>query len=199
MSHKPAPSSVEIHPLIQDRWSPLSFRPEPLTKLQIQQLCEAARWAPSSYNDQPWSFLMAPRDDEIEFSRLLSCLADANQVWAQHAGLLVLAIARTTLTRNGHPNRFGMHDTGMATIQLVLQAEAMGLKAHLMGGYNAAQARAIYEIPESFEPAAVMAIGFPGEVEKLPSELQQRERSERSRRSLDQMIFTGKFEQPFRF
>jgi nitroreductase len=199
MSHKPATTSVELHPLLANRWSPVCFRSEPLTKTQIAQLCEAARWAPSSYNDQPWSFLLAPRDDQAAFGKLLGCLAEANQVWAREAGLLVLAVAQTTLKKTGNPNKFGLHDTGMATISMVLQAEALGLKAHAMGGYNAAQTRALYAIPETHEPAAVIAIGHPGESATLPPDLRKREEGARIRQPLSQMAFTGKFGQPFSF
>ncbi|QDV30984.1 malonic semialdehyde reductase [Planctopirus ephydatiae] len=197
MSAKPAPTSVEIHSLIQHRWSPLSFRPEPLTKLQIIQICEAARWAPSSYNDQPWSFLLAPRDDQAAFEKLLGCLMEANQSWAKNCGLLVLAVARTTLKKTGKPNKFGLHDTGMATFSMMLQAEALGLRAHAMGGFNAVHARAMYAIPENCELASVIAFGHPGDASNLPDDLRTRDASSRERQPLSQMAFIGKFGEPF--
>lgn len=189
----PAPNEHPIHELIQRRWSPRAFADRAVDKATLLSLLEAARWAPSSYNEQPWSFLVATRDQPDEFQRLLSCLVEFNAGWAQHAPVLMLSVASLQFQRNAKPNRHALHDVGLAAENLVLQCTAMGLVAHQMAGFDADKARELYQIPETHEPVAAIALGYPGEPASLPDPLRERELEPRTRKALDEFVFTGRW------
>ncbi|MEN0076186.1 MAG: nitroreductase family protein [Paracraurococcus sp.] len=187
-----APAAHPIEPLIARRWSPRSFTGAPLPPGAIERLLEAARWAASSNNLQPWHFFVARRDAEPEASaRLLGVLSPNNQGWARQAGALLLSVARTHNPNNGNPLRHGWHDTGAATALLALQAAALGLQAHAMAGYDAAAARDAFAIPEGFDPVAAIAIGEAGPPEALPEALAARETAPRQRRPIEDFAFFG--------
>jgi nitroreductase len=188
---KPADAQYPLHELARRRWSPRAFSDRAVEQALLQSLFEAARWAPSSANEQPWSFLIATRDQPAEFEALLDCLVPVNQVWARRAPVLVLSVA--SLLRNGKPNRWAQHDVGLATENLLLEAVNLGLAAHPMAGFDAAKARATFQIPEDHEPMAALAIGYPGEPEDLPPELKQRELAARGRKSIDAFVFQGRW------
>lgn len=198
---KLAESSFDLHEIIRQRWSPVAFDPRPIPRSVLGSLFEAARWAPSSYNEQPWCFCVATQAEPTEFATLLSCLMEANQVWARHAGALVISCAQLALKRNQKPNRYAWHDTGLATQNLLLQATAQGLIGHPMGGFDATRARDVLQIPESHEPVAAIALGYPlDDRSQLPDDLLQREEAARVRKPLTDMVFTGrwgKFAGPF--
>ena len=187
---KPADNDHPIHDLLRRRWSPRAFDPRAIPPAQVRSLLEAARWAPSSYNQQPWRFLIAAREDEDEFARMLGCLVPGNRVWAGRAPLLVLAVAQRAFD-DGRPNRHAAHDVGLAVGQLVLQATALGLFAHQMAGIEADEIRARYALPEGFEPITAIAIGHAGEPATLPDRLREMERSPRTRRPLGDFVFAG--------
>jgi len=189
---KPAESQSPLHELIRERWSPRAFAVRPIEPDKVRSLLEAARWAPSSFNGQPWSYLIASKDQPEEFDRLASCLVDGN-AWAKRAPLLLLAVAATHFAHNGKPNRHAFHDVGLANENLVLQAGAMGLVAHQMAGFLPDRAREVYEIPEGQEPLTMIAVGYPGEVDDLPEPLRARETTPRSRKPLAEMAFSGKW------
>ena len=149
---KPAESSSPLHELIRERWSPRAFADRLIEPEKIQSLLEAARWAPSSSNGQPWTYLLATKDDSEEFDRLASCLVDGNG-WAKRCALLILAVAATHFAHNGKPNRHAFHDVGLANENLVLQAGAMGLVVHQMAGFLPDRARELFEIPEGSRAA----------------------------------------------
>lgn len=193
---KPADAAFPIDPLIAGRWSPLAFEPRPLTPEQIGSLFEAARWAPSSYNEQPWSFLVASRDEPAEFDKLLGCLAEGNRVWAKDAGLLLVSLAKLHFSKNGKPNRHCDHDVGLASMALVLQAESLGLRAHGMAGFNATQVRALYAVPATHEPVAAFAVGYQADADRLSEALQSREKGARQRRPQESFVFAGRFGVP---
>ena len=176
-----------IHELLQQRYSPKEFEDRSVSKETIRALIEAARWAPSSYNEQPWRFVITTKDEPAEFEKLLGCLVPRNQDWAKSAPALVLSVAKLTLSRNDKPNRHARHDVGLAVSQLVLQATALGLCAHQMGGFDADKARQTFSIPEDFAPVAVIAIGFSAEAPK----------DSRSRRPQDEIAFSGKWGEAF--
>jgi nitroreductase len=190
--HKPAESSAPLHELIRERWSPRAFAERSIEPEKVRSLLEAARWAPSSFNGQPWSYIVATKDASEEFARLASCLVDGNS-WAKRAPLLLLAVAKTHFAHNGQPNRHAFHDVGMANENLVLQAEAMGLAVHQMAGFVVDRARELFQIPEGQEPATMLAVGYPGELNDLPEPLRARETSPRSRKPLAEMVFGGKW------
>ena len=164
---KPAESSAPLHELIRERWSPRAFADRGIEPGKIQSLLEAARWAPSSSNGQPWTYLLATREETQEFDRLASCLVDGNS-WAKRAPLLLLAVAATHFANNGKVNRHAFHDLGLANGNLVLQAGAMGLVVHQMAGFLPDRARELFEIPEGQEPLTMLAVGYPGDVNDLP-------------------------------
>jgi nitroreductase len=172
-----------IHELLQERFSPRAFEDRSVSREAIRKLLEAARWAPSSFNEQPWRFFVATRDDSADFERLLECLAPGNQDWARNAPVLMLSVAKLTFSRNDKPNRHAYHDVGLAVSQLIVQATALGLRVHQMAGYDVDKARETYVIPEGFDPVAAMAIGYSGE--EMPSS--------RSRRPQDETAFSGRW------
>jgi nitroreductase len=193
-----ATQSLEVeHPVldvIRNRWSPAIYSPEPVETEKLLSVLEAARWAPSSYNAQPWSFLVARKEEPEEFARMLSCLVPANVVWAQHVPVLMISVAKLQFD-NGSANRHAFHDTGIATGFLMLQAAALGILAHGMAGFDAAKAREQYAIPESHEAVAALGLGYPGDEQGAPEELRKRNQR-RPRRTLEQFVFAGRWGQP---
>jgi nitroreductase len=193
---KPATVDHPVHDLIRRRWSPRAFEPRPLAQGQLRSLLEAARWAPSCFNEQPWSFLVARREDETTFARLLSCLVAKNQEWARDAAVLLLTVARTTFARNGKPNRHAWHDVGLAMAQLTLQATALGLVVHQMAGVRSEQAAREHGVPEGHEVVTAVAIGLPGDVARLPADLREAELAPRTRKAQAEIVFEGSWGRP---
>ena len=177
-------NNPHLHPLLAERWSPLAFSPEPIPPDVLELLMEAARWAPSCFNEQPWRYLYATIDDAEAHAQLLSCLVPANQEWAQSAPFLAISVAKLTFTRNGKPNSYGWHDVGQATMSLVAEAMAHGLFAHQMGGILPDRIRELYALPEDYVPVAGLAIGRLGDPAQLSPALQAREASPRTRRPI---------------
>ncbi len=180
-----------IHELLRRRWSPRAFLERPVEPEKLLTLLEAARWAPSCYNEQPWSFILALKQDESEYNRLLSCLVEGNQLWAQRAPVLMLSIARLSFEANGEINRHAFHDVGMAAQSLTLQATALGLSVHHMAGFHVEKARELFGIPHSHEPVAVMAIGYSSDSDILPEKLRKKERAARVRKPLEELVYAG--------
>ena len=195
----PAITNHDIHPLIANRWSPRAFDSKLVEPEKLAQLFEAARWSASCFNDQPWVFIVATKDDTINYQKLLDCLVPFNVAWAQAAPVLILAIAQKNFKHNGKPNAWGEYDAGQAAATLVFQAAALGLVAHQMGGFDADKAIATFNIPDTAKPVAAIAIGYEGEVSNLPSELQERETAPRVRQPLSSFVFTGDWEQSATF
>ncbi len=193
---KPAVTQYPVHELIRQRWSPLAFAERTIEPEKVGSLLEAARWAPSSYNQQPWSYILATRDDTEEFQRLFSCLVEGNQPWASRAGLLLLAVAKLHFDHTGKPNRHAFHDVGLANENLVLQAVALGLAAHQMAGFDRTRARQLYEIPDTHEPLTMIAVGYPGRIDDLPESYRDRESAPRTRKPLAEMAFRGRWGEP---
>ncbi|MFN0196090.1 MAG: nitroreductase family protein [Planctomycetaceae bacterium] len=187
---KPASHIFPLIDPIRLRWSPVVYDDRPIEPEKIGSLLEAARWAASSYNDQPWSYIAATRRQPEAYQKLFSCLVEANQIWANKADMLLLAVARLNSTRTGKPNRHALHDVGQANANLVLQATAMGLASHQMAGFQPALAREKFQIPEGFEPLTMLAIGYPGDLNQAVSELKSRDQSPRQRRPLTDWVFT---------
>jgi nitroreductase len=190
---KPAPADHPILDLLAQRWSPRAFADRSVDRETLASLFEAARWAPSSGNGQPWSFLVAIRDDPAEHERLASVLNPGN-AWARKAPVLALSVA--TLDRGGKPNRHAYHDVALATKNLVIQAVSMGLAAHMMAGFNVEMAREVFEIPAHHDPVTMIAIGYPGDPDSLPEDLRARELAPRQRKRIGEFVFHGKFGQP---
>lgn len=194
---KPADNDHPIHELIRRRWSPRAFSDRPVEPEVLCSLFEAARWAPSCYNDQPWYFFVGTRDREREtYDNILDCLVEGNRTWAEGAPVLGLSVARLTFAYNDEPNRHARHDVGLAAENLVLEALNRGLFVHQMAGFSRKTAREHFHIPEDHEPMAAMAVGYPGRPEDLPEKLRERERSSRSRRPLEEFVFGGEWNSP---
>lgn len=184
-----------IHELLARRWSPRAFAERDVDPAALRSLLEAARWAPSSFNAQPWAFLVATRRDPAEHERLVSVLSEGNRIWAQQAPVLMLSLAQLNFARDGKPNRHAWHDVGLATGHLMIQATAMGLVVHAMAGFSPEKARELYAIPPGWEPVAALAVGYPGEPGRLPEHLRDRERAPRVRKPIEEFVFTGRWGQ----
>ena len=176
-----------IHELLLRRFSPRSFEDRSVPKETIRSFLEAARWAASSFNEQPWRFIVATKDDPADFEKLLGCLVPGNQDWAKSAPVLMLSATKLTFTRNDKPNRHAYHDVGLAVSQLIAQATALGLYVHQMAGFKVDKARQTYGIPEGFDPVAAIAIGY--SAEEMPAS--------RTRRPQDELAFRGKWGEAF--
>jgi len=191
MPEKKAVTDYPIHELLGERWSPYAFDGRPVAEADLRSLFEAARWAPSSYNEQPWRYIVATRGDPEQFHRLLSCLVEGNQVWAKAAPVLALGVVSLRFARNARDNRAAVHDLGLAAGNLLLEATARGLFVHQMIGILPDKAREIYGIPEGFEAWTAIAIGYRGDPASLPDRLRERDLAARQRKPLGEFVFSG--------
>ncbi len=193
MNDKSAITQAPVDALIAQRWSPRAFDGERrMEHKEVLSLLEAARWAPSCFNDQPWRFIVCNRaDDEAGWEKLLGCLAEKNQLWAKNASLLLLATAMPNFGHNDKPNRWHQYDTGAASENICLQAAAQGLAAHQMGGFDADKARAAFGIPNEVDLIAAIAVGHPGKVNELHEDFREGESAERARKPLGEVFFAG--------
>jgi nitroreductase len=191
---KPAPADHPIQDLLARRWSPRSFADEAVPGKILVSLFEAARWAPSSFNEQPWFFLVAAKEDRAAFERMLACLMPANQAWAKGAPVLLLTAAKLAFERNAKPNRHALHDLGLAAMSLVVEATARGLFAHQMAGIETEKIRATYRLPEGVEPVTAIALGYPADA--IPEESREREAAPRNRKALSEFVFADGWGKP---
>jgi nitroreductase len=189
---KPAPTNFPVHNLIRERWSPRAFASKPVEPAVLASLFEAARWAPSSNNEQPWAYLVATKDDSENFAKTLSVLVEFNAAWAKEAPVLMIAVSRLNF-QNGTPNRNAFYDTGAATALLSVEATARGLAVHQMAGFDHAKAKQVFGIPEGCEPIAAIAIGYPGDPESLSQKLRDREVAPRTRKPLSEFVMSGRW------
>ena len=190
---KPAPTDFPVHDLIRDRWSPRAFASKPVEPAVLASLFEAARWAPSSNNEQPWAYLVATKDDAENFAKTLSVLVEFNAGWAKNAPVLALAVSRLNFHSNNTPNRNAFYDTGAATALLSVEATARGLLVHQMAGFDHAKAKLVFEIPPDCDPIAAIAIGYPGDPDSLPQKLRDREVAPRTRKPLAEFVMSGRW------
>lgn len=188
---KPAHAQFRIHELLSRRWSPRAFADQAVEREKIQSLLEAARWAPSSFNEQPWFFIIATADHPAEHQKLLSCLKEGNQIWAHKAPLLILTVAKMHFDHNGQANRHAYHDVGLAVGNLVVQATAMDLVIHQMAGIRSDNIRECYSLPAGYEAVTGIAVGYLGDSNNLPELLREQELAPRSRKSLREFVFSG--------
>ena len=187
-----------IHELLRRRWSPYAFSERGVAPEILLSLLEAARWAPSSFNEQPWAFIVATKENLQEFERLLSCLVEGNQEWARHVPVLTLSVAKLNFDRGGKPNRHAFHDVGLAAMSLVVEAMAHGIYVHQMAGILPERALELYSIPEGWEAVAGIAVGYLGDASAASEKSRQRDLAPRSRKPLEQMVFTGQWGKPTR-
>lgn len=188
-----AETSSPIHDIVATRWSPRAFDTKPVEAEKLRSLFEAARWAASSHNAQPWYFIMATKDDPKNFQKILDSFVEFNQSWAKNAPVLALSVAGLKFEHNGEPNRHAFHDVGQAAASIAMEANAQGLQIHQMAGILPDKARELFSIPEGYEAVAGIAIGYPGKAESLPDHLRERENAPRARKPLNSFVFTGKW------
>lgn len=193
MSVKTANTGNPILELLVERWSPYAFDARPVSQADLRSIFEAARWAPSSYNEQPWRYIVATKEQPAEFEKLLSCLVEGNQVWAKNAPVLALGVVVQSFSKNGKDNRAAEHDLGLASACLTVEAEARGLGVHQMIGILPDKARELYAIPAGIEALTGLAIGYKGKPEQAPEAVRERDLSVRQRRPLKETVFGGAF------
>lgn len=180
-----APETVcDVHPLIQKRWSPRAFSDRAIAEETLYELFDAARWAASAFNEQPWQYVYACRDT-AGFTQLWDCLAAGNQPWTQSAAVLLVALKRTTLSRNGKPNPWAGHDVGMANAHLLLQAAHRDIYGHLMAGFDPDKIRALLSLSDDVEPVCMGALGYLGDPAQLAEPYQSRELTPRTRKAIE--------------
>lgn len=188
---KQAPDVDGVLPIFHTRWSPRSFTDREVSKADLAKVFDAARWAASSFNEQPWRFLVGTRGSEA-YKKIFDSLMPFNQQWAYAAPVLILGTARTKFSHNQTPNRIALFDLGAASSYLTLQAAALGLVAHQMGGFEADAARAAFAIPEDFTLGSVIALGYQGEPDALPNEqFVAQELAPRQRKPLKDFVFSA--------
>jgi len=189
-THKAATPAHDILDVFAQRWSPRAFADRRVEPEKIRRMLEAARWTMSSYNEQPWRYVVASRHEDPEaYDKLLRCLADGNQSWAHHAPVLMMSFYKTTFSRNDRPNRCAPHDTGAASAALTFQATAMDLYVHQMAGIKKDVARDTYDVPDDVEPMAGLAVGYLGDPSMLNEKQQKSERAKRTRKPLSDFVF----------
>jgi nitroreductase len=184
-------SDYSVHPLIASRWSPRAYNPRPIESEKLQRIFEAARWTASSNNLQPWYFMVGLKGDEV-YQKIFDSLVEFNQLWSVNAPVLVLAIAKTTNTKN-EVNKSYSYDLGQSVAMLSLQAMAEGIYTHQMGGFDASAVTLSLEIPEEYIVLVAFTLGYPGNAGILHPNLQKLEMSPRIRRSVSESVFTGSF------
>ncbi len=189
---KPAQTSVPIHKLIRDRWSPRSFQDKPVDNKILVSLFEAARWAPSCNNSQPWRFIVATSDSNSEWERAQNCINERNQRWSRTAPVVGFVCAHK-LMPNGNPSPTHIYDAGMGMAMLLMQATDHGLRAHQMAGILKDKIVETYSVPDNSDVVAGFALGYQGEASALPDELEGREAEERVRKEPTEMVFAGTF------
>jgi len=188
---KPARNDAPILELLRQRWSPRAFADQAIPEEVLRSLFEAARWAPSSFNEQPWAYIVATKEDKENFQKVLGTLVEFNAGWAKDASVLALAVTKLAFAESQAANRNAQYDTGAATALLSVEATARGLAVHQMAGFDPDQARKTFAIPEGWEPLAVIAIGYPGNPNSLPPKLRDRELAPRMRKPIREFVMTG--------
>ncbi|HXC50623.1 MAG TPA: nitroreductase family protein [Candidatus Limnocylindrales bacterium] len=188
-AEKKAHPDVPIHALIADRWSPYCYSTKPVPESDLRAILEAARWAPSSYNEQPWRYILARSSDAAAHAKLVSCLVEGNQAWAKNAPVLMIGIAVMTFSRNGKPNRAAQHDLGLAAGNICIEATARGLFVHQMIGIVPERVRELYRVPPEAEPLTGLAIGYLGDETQSPEALRERDRAPRTRKPIADIVF----------
>lgn len=193
MIQKPADTAQPIEKVLAERWSGRAFDSTvPVSDEQLTALTEAARWAPSCFGDAPWRYLICNKfTDEAAWQKAFDALAPGNQEWAKNAPILILAASAPTFSQNDKLNRWSGYDTGAASISLCLQATAMGLMSHQMGGFDTDKMHQNFAIPDDIHMWAMIAIGHPAALDSLDEEQMERELKERTRRPLEQQFFHG--------
>lgn len=192
-AQQPDPGLIEA---IQFRRSPRSFTDQSVAPETLRLLFEAARWSASCFNEQPWRFVYARREDSADFARLAACLVEFNRSWAANAPVLLLSCVTTHFEKNGKPNRHAEHDLGLALGNLSLQAASLGLQIHEMAGFDPERAVTELGLPAGVVPLTVATIGYPGDPAQLDEALRAKESAPRTRKPLSEFVFQNTYGQP---
>jgi nitroreductase len=195
---KLAETLPEVHELIRARWSPRAFSNRDVSDHDLKTIFEAARWAASSYNEQPWRFLVARKSDPAAFQKVLGVLLPFNQAWVKNAPVLFIMATKRTFSHNGGLNLYALHDAGQALAHVFLQATALGLHAHGMAGFDRDRARTELNIPDDYDLGAAVALGYLGSPDQLPDQQRQQEVAKRQRKPLGEIVFGAEFGQPLK-
>lgn len=182
--------------IIQERWSPYAFSSASVEDYKLKAMFEAAGYAPSCNNEQPWIFVYATRKDDQVFNAYLDFLVDSNRIWAKDSYAIVISFARMNFNHSGKPNRYAFYDTGMAVSNLLLQAMAMDVYVHQMAGYSVEKVKKYFNLDGSIEPIAVMAAGYLGDGLNLSPELLKRDETRRPRKALTEFAFRNDLSSP---
>lgn len=193
---KEAKTTYPVHDIIRYRWSPRAFSDEPVEKDLLLRIFDAARWAPSSYNEQPWRFIVATKEEPDNYERLAQVLNEYNRKWATTAPVLILTIVKEHFERTGRPNRVAEHDLGAAMSYLTFEATDNDLFVHQMAGILPDKAKELYDIPDGYRPLTMAAIGYLGKPDRLPEDLARKEKGQRTRKPLEELVFTGEWDNP---
>jgi nitroreductase len=189
---KPKPQfSHEIHPLLQRRWSPRAFSARPVDEATLLTLLEAARWAASANNEQPWRFIYGAKTQGDRYAKLFECLSEWNQAWAQSAPALIMTLVKTHFEKNGRPNQWALHDLGLAVGNLTTQASALDLYVHNMGGFSVEKARELFNLPPDLNPVTMIAVGYLGDPEQLSDSHKANELAQQQRKTIEELILNG--------
>ena len=189
----PAPTEYPVHEFIRERWSPRAFSQKPISAEVLSSLFEAARWAPSSSNEQPWAFIVATRNDKENFAKALQPLVEFNVTWAKHAFVLGFAVSELAFAKNNTPNRNAHYDTGAAMSQLTTEATSRGIFVHQMAGFDPDTARDVFDIPSGWDAIAAFAMGYYGDPASLPEPYREREKAPRVRKPIREFVMSGKW------
>ncbi len=188
---KQAHADGDVLPVVLHRWSPRSFSDRAVSPADLHTIFEAARWAASSYNEQPWRFLVGTRGSET-YDKIFASLGEFNQAWARTAPVLILGVARTKFSHNGSPNRVALYDLGAAAATLCYQATALGIHTHQMAGFDPDVARKNFGVPEDYTFGAVIALGYQGEPGALQNEMMRsQETAPRQRKPLSEFVLSA--------
>lgn len=182
--------------IIQERWSPYAFSSAPVEEFKLKAMFEAAGYAPSCNNEQPWMFVYTTQDEGKIFSDYVGFLDELNRVWAREAFVLAISMARTRFSKSDKINRYAFHDTGMAVSNLLLQALALDVYVHLMGDFSEEKVREYFKLDEYIEPVSVMAIGYIGDGYSLSPDHLGRDDKRRPRKSVNEYSFKNSFSYP---
>lgn len=180
-----------IQELLARRWSPYAFSDRSVSDEDLRSVFEAARWAPSSYNEQPWRYIVATQGNPAEFERMLGCLVEGNQLWAKAAPVLAIGCTSLNFTASGKPNAAAVHDLGLASANLTFEATSRGLFVHQMIGILPDRVREVYHVPDGVLPLTGLAIGYAAEADTLPDKLRLRDLAARTRRPLAEFVYGG--------
>ncbi|HNW89492.1 MAG TPA: nitroreductase family protein [Bacteroidales bacterium] len=179
---------MKVADAIKQRYSPLAFTDEIPCEEIIMHLFDAARWAPSAFNEQPWRFIYTTKEAPEKYDKLFDCLVDANKEWAKTASVLILVLAKRNFSHNNKPNYFHMYDTGMAFENLIIRASEMNIFVHQMGGFSQEKARENFKISEEYSVISVAALGYEGDTRVLSDQLQQRAQKVRTRKEIGELF-----------